>query len=192
VEKYGYKTPVSANVCMDNWDDVDIQTAYYNCENYVLNILRREDKAFIRAWYLFDENCPEHYSGETCVTFDAVYENQPVVETIRWDSDFDAAWYFDCKAESFVTERLSDTALKISMGDMSVVMDELSVEVYGSGISFNAPQHRAKMTLEENKISFEYSGRSYYLEVLEGRVERCGDIAKIVPKDGKIKFGFQV
>jgi hypothetical protein len=191
--KYGFKTPVSANVVLDNWDTPDLQCVYYNCENYVANLFRCDNKLFIRALYLFDEKVYDHYYEKTCKTFDAVYENQPVVDTVRDKSGVDTAWYIDCDAKGFTTEKLSDTELKITSGEAQVVFSENEIEICGSGgISFNATAHIAEMTASEGTLRFKYANREYSVKIDTGKLSTDGATVKITPEQGKIKLSFEV
>ncbi len=79
------QTPVTADVALTDWDgDENIQSIYYNCKNYCANLFRHGSRIFLRSLYRFDETVPEHYLHTPCDTWDASYENQPVVDTLLW------------------------------------------------------------------------------------------------------------
>ena len=75
-------TPATSVSALDDWDGTDrIQSVYYDCKNYVANLFRCDGKVFLRCLYCFDEDAPERYLDRPCETWDATYENLPVVDT---------------------------------------------------------------------------------------------------------------
>ncbi|MBE6547226.1 MAG: hypothetical protein E7668_07335, partial [Ruminococcaceae bacterium] len=79
---YSDETPATSLVALSNFDSTDVQSVYYDCKNYAANLFRFEDKIFFRSLFLFDESIEDFYSENPCTTFDAVYENLPIVDTL--------------------------------------------------------------------------------------------------------------
>ncbi len=156
------------------------------------NLFRNENKIFIRALYLFDEMIRDHYYTATCKTFDAVYENQPVIDTIRCDAGVDNAWYIDGEATSFTAERVSDKELCIGWGDKKVIFSPEGMEIAGATLSFSIAGHKAGAKLCGNSINYFYNGRGYTVNVDRGNISISDGIVKIEPTEGKIKLSFAV
>lgn len=77
-------TPATCICATDDWNrGSEVQSVYYDCKNYTANIFRDGGRIFIRSLYRFDENVPEHYLDTPCETWDATYENIPVIDTLR-------------------------------------------------------------------------------------------------------------
>jgi hypothetical protein len=191
-ERYGNKTPVSVNAALDNWDSKDVQSVYYNCENYVANLFRCEDKIFIRALYLFDEMAEDYYLERTCKTFDGIYENQPVVDTVRDKDGVDTGWYIDCPASAFDIERVSDTELAVFWDTCRVTFGESEITIEGAGLSFDASRHLAKMNLSDSSLDFIYRDRPYSVKIEGGAISTEGDILRITPTSKAIKLIFNL
>ena len=69
---------------MRDWNrGYEVQCINYDCARYTASLLRDCDTLTLRALYLFDENVPEHYLDKACETWDAEYENLPLIDTIR-------------------------------------------------------------------------------------------------------------
>jgi hypothetical protein len=124
---YPNKTPATAVVATENWNTEDTQSVYYDSETYVANLFRFENSTFIRSFFLFDETVEDHYMREVCTTSDAIYENQPLVNTQLWfdhDEKKNCGLVLDSEAEPFTAEKVEDGVLRVSWKDKYVQFEE--------------------------------------------------------------------
>ena len=181
------KTPATSVVARDNWEkDVDIQSVYYDCQNYVANLFRFGERIFIRALYLFDEKVKDLYLESTCTTFDAVYENLPIVDTLSWNKEeqYDCGLVIDRNGQTFNVEKITESVLKVSWGDKYVIFDEDKITICAEKIHFFTGQHLPSMELVENAICYQYKGNRYALKIKNADVEiDDNEDYKIIPKD---------
>ena len=167
------KTPATSVVALDNWDvGVDAQSVYYDCQNYVANLFRFEDHIFIRAFYLFDEQVKDFYLKNTCTTFDAVYENLPIVDTLCWNKDekYDCGWVIEKDSTPFIAEKIADGVLKVSWGDKYVIFDEEKITICADKLHFYTGEHIPDMKLTDSTIDYEYKGTKYALKVTNASI----------------------
>lgn len=181
------KTPATSVVALDNWDkDVDAQSVYYDCQNYVANLFRIKDRIFIRGLYLFDECVKDAYLENTCTTFDAVYENLPMVDTLSWNGEekYDCGIVIDRNGKAFSTEKMAEGVLKVSWDDKYVIFEEDKIIVCANKLYFFTGQHVPSMELIGNAIYYEYKGTKYALQIVNANIVTCnnGDY-EIAPKE---------
>ena len=180
-KRYIDKTPATSVVALDNWDTTDAQSVYYDCQNYVANLFRYEDKIFFRAFYLFDEDVKENYLEETCTTFDAIYENLPFVHTrgCAEEEKKSCGLMIDTEGKPFTAEKTADGVLKVAFGEDSVTFFEDRIEIDAKTLVFYRNSLRAEASVAADGIDFTYNGTAYRLRV-EG--------AKVVSKDDYIEI----
>lgn len=170
-------TPATSLVATENWDSVDAQTVYYDCKNYVANVFRYEKSVFIRALYLFDENIKDKYTVDTCHTFDGIYENLPIVDTIKWTNDTltESGLVIDAAGEPYTVEKTGDGVLKLVWSDKYVILSEDGIEIKTDKMNYNHHNSAANITVGENSISFDYEGNKYSLIAENAEVKRTDD-----------------
>lgn len=165
-------TPATSVVATEDWDGIDVQSVYYDCKNYTANLFRYGNEIFFRAFYLFDQRIKDHYENSVCDTFDAVYENLPIVDTAVKRMERGGGLNLDRNAVPFSVEKIAEGVLKVYWGDgKHVIFREDSVEVVCDMISYDTNGATAKVSADENGYSFEYKGHLYRLGV-EGAMER--------------------
>ena len=197
------KTPATSVVATENWNTEDVQSVYYDSEKYVANLFRYENSIFIRALFLFDETVEDHYLREVCTTSDAIYENQPIVNTQLWfdhDQKKNCGLVLDSEAQPFTVEKAGEGALKVCWKDKYVQFEEhriacrtdkirfyLGDKVLRVGEEIADPHNngnkfyvnpRPDMRISGNAIEYEYKGNRYFLNV-EGADVRFVDKALI-------------
>lgn len=178
------KTPTTAVVALDNWDkESDVQSVYYDCQNYMANLFRYENRIFIRALYLFDERVKEQYLEKTCTTFDAVYENLPLVDTLFWNKDekYDSGLMIDTDGAPFTAEKLSDSVLKIKWNDNYVIFDETKILVHADKLYFHTGNHIPSIKVADNTICYEYKDIKYALKIENASVLEDEKGIEIIP-----------
>ena len=163
--KFNGVTPASACSALTDWANGDnMQSIYYNCKNYVTNIVRFKEKTFIRLLYKFDETLKEHYADFPCKTWDALYENLPIVDTVVWPDK--GGMILDTNATPFTVSG-EDETLKICWGEKSATFTPDGITLKNLAPTLTMTGARVPMTLCSNHLDFCYKGTSYSL-VLEG------------------------
>lgn len=194
------KTPATAVTATENWSTEDVQSVYYDSEKYVANIFRYENSTFIRSFFLFDETVEEHYLSSICTTSDAIYENQPIVNTQLWfdhDEKKNCGLVLDSDAEAFTVEKVSDSSLRVAWKDRYVQFEEhrilcktdkirfylgskvldVGAEVVDLGNNGNKfyVNPRPEVKISGNAIEYEYKGNTYFLNVENASVQFAGE-----------------
>ena len=165
--KYGNKTPATSVVALDNWDIEDAQSVYYDCENYMANIFRHEGRVSIRAFFLFDERVEERYLRDVCTTFDAVYDNLPLMNTQNWTDKTDRTCgiILDEDGECLTAVKTGEGELTVRWKNSSAVFDEEKISVTCKKIHFRPGKPNADIRREGNMLLYEYRGAKYALSV---------------------------
>jgi hypothetical protein len=180
------KTPPTAVTALDNWDKgTDAQSVYYDCESYMANLFRYKNRIFIRSLYLFDERVEEQYLKNTCTTFDAIYENLPLVDTLFWNKDekYDCGLMIDTNGAPFTTEKLADGVLKIKWSDKYVIFEENKIVIHADTLHFFTGKPHAKLMISDHAISYEYKNTAYSLRVENAEISECENGIEIIPKE---------
>ncbi len=158
-------TPPSSIVAYDDWKGGDLQSAYYNCKNYVGNLFYREGRLYIRGLFKLDEMFKEAYYENTCDTFDAVYENLPVMDTQGWGVDPDECGIFiDGDCEHFTCKGEGGVLTAIS-GDKRVVFDEEKITFKNCSLTILWGKATPEITLKDNAVNYTYKGFDYSLKI---------------------------
>ena len=170
-------TPATSVVAMKNFDSVDVQSVYYDCKNYTANLFRYGDRVFLRSLYLFDERKKEHYLEETCTTFDAVYENLPIVDT-KWcegGRETPNGLIIETAGKPFEVSKLSDGVLKITFGEGHVIFYEGSIEIKSKKMTLFSNSVRGKAVISDTGLVFNYKDSEYALMLDGGKLTMDGD-----------------
>ena len=164
-------TPATSVCAMRDWNRGDeVQCINYDCARYTASLLRDCDTLTLRALYLFDENVPEHYLDKACETWDAEYENLPLIDTIRGK---------DVKGLTFrgalgklSTSRTGDETLRVSWDNGSVEFAPDGITVYSAEceLIFGGP---GRTELKDRTLHYAYKGVHY-------RMTCTGDIQAIL------------
>ena len=179
-------TPATSVVALDNWDvGSDAQSVWYDCQSFSANLFRFERSIFIRSWHLFDDRVPEHYLTQKCTTFDAVYENFPLVDALFWNDgeNYKSGIQIDGDATAFTVERRGEDVLaaKWSGGEVEFRPDRIRVSV--PVLRFWASRAKC-LTVAGNTIEYNYKGTPYTLEIVGADVKQEPDHISITPISG--------
>ena len=185
---YPNETPATSVVALNNFDNTDVQSVYYDCKNYTANLFRFEDKIFFRSLFLFDDRIRDLYLENTCTTFDAIYENLPLVDTMTCPDGDKKSCGLTVRndAKPFTAKKLSDGVLSVEFEGGAVTFFEDKIEIVSDTLLMYSNSIKADLTLTEDALSFEYKGHAYSLAVEGAKLsERDGDI-EITPTSDKI------
>ena len=76
-------TPATSITAEKDWKNRDVQSFWYNCKNYRVNLYKENGFFWIRDLFLFDENYSERYREEVCRSKDVYFDNLPVIDGNR-------------------------------------------------------------------------------------------------------------
>jgi hypothetical protein len=173
-------TPATCVVAANNFDSMDVQSVYYDCKNYTANLFRFEDKVFFRSLFLFDDRIEDLYLEKTCTTFDAIYENLPIVDTMTCAEEDKkcCGLMIDTNGELFQSKKIADGVLEIKFGEKAVTFYEDRIEIVADQLLFYRGAIKAQMSMNNNGLFFEYKEHQYRLDV-DGAIltEECGNIS---------------
>ena len=185
--KKTYKsTPATSVVALDNWDrGSDAQSVWYDCQSFSANLFRFQNSTFIRSWHLFDDRVPEHYLTEKCTTFDAVYENLPLVDALFWNDgeNYKSGIQIDADATSFAVEKCGEDSLAVTWKDCKVIFLPDRIRVSAPVLRFWASRAKC-LTVEGNTVCYRYKGTPYSLEIVGADVKQENDHISIIPVNG--------
>ena len=175
-------TPATAVTALKNWDVTDCQSVFYDSKNYTANIMRVDGKVFIRAFYLFDDSIMATFEISPCTTFDAIYENMPIVDTFYQKGDTNDGYgiILDDEATPFTAAKTDEEELTISWNDKSIVFKNNSILINNCQLSFAYSMVNTKIDVNSNYIDFEYKSHKYRLNVTGAEIKNVDGMIKIL------------
>lgn len=161
------ETPPTSVCALNHFDDVDVQSVYYDCKSYTANLFRFERTVFFRSLFLFDERIPDRYMKDTCTTFDAVYENLPIVDTAACpEAERDSCGLIlATDGAHLVTEKPSDGVLRVRFGERAVTFFPDRIEIDADVLTWREGATAATVTPSGDGLTFDYNGHAYALGV---------------------------
>ena len=187
-KRYPDGTPATAVTALNNFDSVDVQSVYYDCKNYTANLFRFEDKIFLRSLFLFDERNEDIYLKETCTTFDAVYENLPIIDTINCSPHERkrCGLMIETAGKSFEVKKLSEGVLRVSFGDDSVTFYEDRIHIKARGIKVYSNSITAVADKSDSGLSLKYKGTEYLLAIDGASLTFTDEYIEATSDDGEL------
>ncbi len=176
------ETPTTTVCALDNWNDADLQSVYYNSKYYTINIFRCENQIFVRSLYLFNEQMSDYYYNTLCTRFDAVYENLPIVDTVIWQKDnkHDIGIVLDNDGSAFSVKKIGEDVISVNWNDKSVLLYADKIVINNCDkLTFNSGKANASISVENNKVCYNYNGNEYALKTVG---------ADVSEKDNQIAF----
>ena len=190
--KEKYKSTPATSVCaLTNWDSVDCQSVYYDSANYTANIMRVDNKVFIRALYLFDDRVKDYYEDTVCNTFDGLYENLPIVDTVyqKGNTDGGLGIILDDRASEFTAIKTADEELTVSWNDKSVIFKNNKIIINNCKSEFTNNMFNTNISVTPTQINYEYKNNAYALKIEGGTAKKenntiffFGDSITLIPK----------
>jgi hypothetical protein len=187
-EKFPKETPPTSVVAPNNWDSTDVQSFYYDCKNYTANLFRFEEAIFLRSFFLFDERVKEHYLEKTCKTFDAIYENLPIVDSkVSEDSEKKSCGLMiDTDGSVARAERVGENALCVSWCGGSVTFREDRIVIRAPRLVWYGNSRTAAVELDRERITLEYKGVRYGLLAEDAKISSKGEDLILTSQTGTI------
>ena len=191
-EKYDCVTPATCVWANTDWNTgEDIQSLYYDCKNYSVNLFRCENRVFIRSLYLFDDKIKEYYYDTPCTTWDALYENLPVADTLLWQNNTGLG--LSENGKKVTVEKVSDSSIKATWGenDKKVIFDEDKITIKTTDeITFDISNASADINVLNNRIEYNYKGNIYGIVVNGAKISVKNDFVCFQPISGEIILSF--
>lgn len=179
-EKFKGKTPATAVAATEDWDNNDIQSVYFDCQNYTVNFFRYNKQLFIRAMYLFDERVEDRYMRESCDTFDAVYENLPIVDTLDNVEKENIGLLIDTDVDSFAVRKVTDASLSLQYREKRIVVGEEGIVLEGRfDLKLFKGRYAVICDVRSEEICYEHRGTRYSLCVENATVKERSDCVLI-------------
>ena len=165
-KKYS-STPTTSVCSLTNWDECDCQSVIYDSKYYTANIMRVDSKVFIRGFYLFDDRITDVYNTSPCTTFDAIYENMPLVDTFyqRGNTNGGYGIVLDESGAPFTAVKTGEEELTVSWNDKSVVFTNNSIIFNNCQLNFAYSMNNTKIEVKSDRIDYEYKSHKYALKV---------------------------
>lgn len=184
-------TPATCVTALDDWatGDDSIQSIYYDCQKYVANIFRHKNKIFIRCLYLFDDRNTEYYLTKPCETWNATYENLPVIDTLIWDDN--DGLLLDTDAVAFTMEKTGDSSIKVSWGDKEVSFCEDGIHMKNITATFNTNGNQANIVPGEQALTYTFNDIPYSLSVEGGKITTKDGVCTFTPDENELHFSVQ-
>ncbi len=165
------KTPATSVSGLDDWaTNNEVQSIYYDCQNYMANIIRYCNKISLRYLYLFNEKISEDYLDTPCNTWNASYQNLPVVDTILWkeNGNDNKGLILDEHGYHFTIEKIDEQILAVKWSEKSVIFSENEIRMYHiNNLVYDFTGNTTKIYLKENTINFNYKN-TYYKIIIYG------------------------
>jgi hypothetical protein len=153
----------------------------YDSKYYTANLFRHGKDVFFRSLFLFDERVEDRYLTEPCVTFDAVYENLPMVDTIFCPAEEESALglFLQTEGAPMTAKKTDEGVLRIDLGPDSVIFREDHLEIRAAALLLHRGAVTAKLSVDAEGLLFRYRDVPYRLRIEGGRWEERenGDVA---------------
>ncbi len=169
------KTPPTAVVATDSWNNDAVQSVYYDCQKYTLNVFRYGKQIFIRAWYLFNDKVEDKYLKERCASFYAVYENMPVVDTARFAADKkeNIGIVLDETATPFTAEKNEAGGITVRWGEKRIACTEEGISIENCGqIRYYLYTDDISVSATEQGLEIAYGEEKYLVKTENSGVEK--------------------
>lgn len=192
------RTPATSLIAESDWAHRGYASCWYDCRRYRANLFLRRNHAFFRDIFLFDEKFPEEYYTKPCRTWNAVYENLPVMDSYSWSRPGRPAELgLSLPVKEISYRRCGENTLAALLsgpgGTAEILFEEARITVampQNCRLSYRRAQDGGTpMTADDRSLSFTHRGYSYRVAV-EGIVTPTPSGCEISPKDGLVRLVF--
>ena len=193
-KQFPNKTPATSVSGLDDWaTNNEVQSIYYDCQNYMANIIRYGNKISIRYLYLFNEQIAEDYLNTPCNTWNASYQNLPVIDTILWKENEkdNEGLILDEHGSPFTIKKIDNQVLAVTWAEKSVIFSENEIRIYHlNNLVYDFTGNTTKIHLEENTINFNYKNTNYKVTIYGAKLSQTESGCMIEAIDNKIRIRF--
>lgn len=190
---FDHSEPVA--ICAtEDWHGEGHQSIWYNCINYRANLFVEDGRLLFRDVQMFDERFAERYLARPAGTWDATYENLPIVDGYLWSRDEKRAAITFPEGFSIGEITEEGKALRVALvggqEGASVLMTEDAIEITGvETLAYTLGAPTAEVTHEGECLHYTYRDFAYHLAV-SGEIHDGENGYLLTPKNGKIVLGF--
>ena len=189
-------TPACALVALEDWahdaDDAEHQcrSVWYSCKNYRANLFSCGKKLFFRDIQKYDDRYVERYAVNPCTTWDATYDNLPMVDNLTWSQNgVEAGIVFDGEfADISAAEVGKDLEVVASFADghkVTVLFTESGFTVTGCD-ALHYVVGTPKPTIEAEGNVLVYNHNSFGYKIPTSGVVKTAEGYDIVAANGAI------
>lgn len=170
MKEYG-TTPATAMVATDAWDGNNIQSVWYSCVNYRANLFCLDGKLFFRDLTKFDDNYAERFLDVPCHSWDARFDNLPVVDGRLWSRDGKVSEIdFAGSVKGFTyVERGDSLEINVAFADGHhgyLLLSPKGITAEGCrSLGYCVGAHDAEITLTEGGFDCSWNGHAYRIGV---------------------------
>ena len=194
------KSPPSTQVALRDFEGENIQSVWFYCMNYRINLYIDGETARIRDMQIYDECYEGRYKQDLCVTPESCHDNLPIINGLVWSVRDDRAGIYFCDAAgnrvkpTSVDYREEDqtSITTIHFGDLSahIRLQEEEIAIHlsqGLRLQFHyVALHKDETlcvkdahTLSGNKRGFEYMLTLEQGEFVEKQVIPTNDFIRV-------------
>lgn len=183
-----------AAICAtEDWHGEGHKSVWYNCINYRTNLFVEEGRLFFRDVQMFDDRFAEKYLTRPAGTWDATYENLPIVDGYLWKGkDRRCALDFpEGVAMGKITEDGKDLVVALDgTAGGAVRFSEKRIEITGvEALIFSMGSPKAKIELCGDRLTYTYRDFTYHLDIAGGIAASDAGFV-LTPENGKILLIF--
>ena len=161
------KTPPQTLIALSDWKKTNLKSIWYNSCKYRSNLFLIDKKLFFRDITFFNDEYKERYLNRRCTSWDAVYDNLPLVDSRLWSSDIDNCYLlFKKEVNDINTETENNNLIiHITFNDESkgkIMFKETAICFYNCGdLLYSFGNHSALENYKVNNQKIEYRHRKY-------------------------------
>lgn len=202
-------TAATTMTAFTDWNKADAhRTVWYNCKNYRINFFIDRNRFWIRDMHLFNDQYPERYFSEKCLTKEMHFDNLPVIDGNRWSSgNIRAGIYIiepngkELRMKDFDVKYIGNTTTIITVNTVDdnkfiFICDENSFNVNGprgfslilkAGSVADFSNHR------EKTLHMIHNNFTYTVNLHSGKFFGADNERQLIikPYDGEISFDTQ-
>ena len=188
-------TPACALTALKDRTDNGLKAVWYDSPSYRAGLIAEPGgRIFLRDLNVFDERYEERYLEKPCRSWDARYDNLPVVDNRLWSKDGAESYLMICEDADPSTVAASEEGdvltvefrrsgccdklgeapvVRIEFRPDRIVFEGIDKAVYSTGVYENDVEIRFDDDCE--RIGFKKRGFGYYLSAVQGSTVRCAD-----------------
>ncbi len=189
-------TPPSVLMALSDWSINNLKSIWYSSKYYRANLLLKDGELFFRDITKFDELYKERYLEEACETWDARYDNLPILDSLLWSKEGEECRLaLDKKVLRLDVSKKDEKTLSIILQfvDNTVGEIQFSEKEIGflncSSLSLNLGimEELTTLTVTDNIFVYKHNGFAYEVTV-DGEVAKIPTGYKISAPTGKLKI----
>ena len=163
------KNPTVSLISREDWADNGIKSVWFSCPNYRANLLLHGNQLYFRDINKFEEMYKDRYFSQPCDTWNAIYDNLPIVDSRLWsDESLKSGLKLDANVKGLTTERLYDKLIctaESEEGDIIITFSTDAIFIKKpSAVKIwfeRAKEFDTKLEVDENTLRLEHNKYAY-------------------------------